>query len=112
MKGSVEYVLWKLKTHDLMMIGERHWTHEEPMFLQEVLRHCYKESPINYLFLEFGRFVDQVKVETFLSSASYDPRSVIEILRDSYELGWGYQEYLDIFMWESNLSMSRDHNNK
>jgi len=106
MKDSIEYVLEKLKTHDLVMIGERHWTHEEPMFLQEILRHCYDRSPINYLYLEFGRFVDQSKLELFLSSASYDPRPVIEILRDSYELGWGYQEYLDIFrlVYEMNQS--------
>jgi len=106
MKDPVDYVLGKLETHDLVMIGERHWTHEEPMFLHEVLRHCYEQRPINYLYLEIGRFVDQCKVESFLSSASYDPSTVIEILRDSYDLGYGYQEYLDVFRFIYEMNQS------
>lgn len=106
MSGSVDYVVRKLNDHDLVMIGERHWTHEEPVFIQKVLMRCYEEIPINYLFLEFGRFVDQAKAEAFLSSPNFDSTPVVDILRNSYEFGWGYQEYFDIFklIYEENHS--------
>ncbi len=93
----VDYVLSKLQTHDLVMLGERHWTREEPRFVQQVLRRGYERNCLQYLFLECGRFEDQAKVERFLASPKYDPAPVLEVLRNSYEYGWGYQEYFDLF---------------
>ena len=101
------YVVSKLKHFDLLMIGERHWTKEEPLFLQEVLRRCHEQCPIQYLFLEFGQFEDQAKVERFLRAPRFDPAPIIEILQNGDSLGWGYQEYFDIFKLVHDLNHSR-----
>lgn len=93
----IEYVLGKLKDHDLVMIGERHWTREEPIFIQNLIKRCYEKNAINAVFIEFGNFDDQGEIDAFMESDKYDPKPVIDILRNSYEFGWGYQEYFDIF---------------
>jgi len=96
-QDPVEYVLGKLQDYDLVMIGERHWTCEEPAFVQNLIKRCFEKNAINVVFLEFGRFEDQGKIDAFMESAEYDPKPVIDVLRNVAELGWGYKEYFDIF---------------
>ena len=104
LQGPIEYVLEKLQVYDLVMIGERHWTHEEPVFIQNLIRSCFEKNAINVVFLEFGNFEDQGKIDVFMTTPEYDPTPVIDALRNSYEFGWGYQEYFDIFklIYEEN----------
>ncbi|MFB0554672.1 MAG: hypothetical protein ACETWQ_15325 [Phycisphaerae bacterium] len=96
-QDPIEYVLGKLEDYDLVMIGERHWVREEPTFIQNLIKRCYEKNAIDVVFLEFGKFKEQGKIDSFMDSAEYDPKPVIDVLRNSYELGWGYQEYFDIF---------------
>lgn len=96
-QDPVEYVLEKLEQFDLVMIGEHHYTREQPTFIQDLIKHCYEENVIDFLFLEFGEFDDQGEIDTFLESIEYNPKPLIEVLRDSTDFGWGYQEYFDIF---------------
>jgi hypothetical protein len=103
----IEYVLGKLKDHDLIMIGERHWVREEPTFIQNLIKRCFEKNAINAVFLEFGNFEDQGKIDVFMDSAQYDPKPVIDVLRNSYEFGWGYQEYFDIFKLIYNENRKR-----
>jgi hypothetical protein len=93
----VEYVLGKLKDYDLVMIGERHWRRQEPVFIQDLIKRCFETNAINAVFLEFGSFEDQGKIDAFMDSATYDPKPIIDALRNCTALGWGYQEYFDIF---------------
>jgi hypothetical protein len=93
----IEYVLGKLKDYDLVMIGERHWRRQEPVFIQDLIKRCFETNAINVVFLEFGNFEDQVKIDAFMNSAEYDRKPVMDALRNCGILGWGYQEYFDIF---------------
>jgi len=93
----IEYVLGKLKDHDLIMIGERHWVREEPTFIQNLIKRCYEKNAIDVVFFEFGNFEDQGKIDAFMESPKYNPQLFIDVLRDYGILGWGYQEYFDIF---------------
>jgi len=97
LQDPIEYVLRKLEDCDLVMIGERHWVREEPIFIQNLIKRCYEKNAINAVFLEFGKFEDQGKIDAFMEYDKYDPKPVIDVLRNSYEFGWGYQEYFDIF---------------
>jgi len=97
LKDPVEYILAKFDKHDLVMLGEYHWTREQPTFVQNLIKRCYDTNAIDVLFLEFGEFEDQEKIDVFLKSPEYNPEPVLEVLRNSYEFGWGYQEYFDIF---------------
>jgi hypothetical protein len=93
----IEYVLGKLKDYDLVMIGERHWRRQEPLFIQNLIKRCFETNAINVVFLEFGRFEDQEKIDAFMDSQTYDPKPIIDALRNCTIFGWGYQEYFDIF---------------
>jgi uncharacterized iron-regulated protein len=92
-----EYVIDKLKDYDLVMIGEHHYTKEQPAFIEKLIKQCYGKNAIDFLFLEFGQFEDQWKIDTFLQAKKYNPQLIIEVLRNSATMGWGYQEYFDIF---------------
>lgn len=96
-QDPIEYVLEKLEQFDLVMIGEHHYTRELPTFIQDVIKRCYEKDAIDFLFLEFGQFEDQGKIEAFLKSNEYNPQFVIDTLRNCYDFGWGYKEYFDIF---------------
>ncbi len=93
----IEYVLGKLKDYDLVMIGERHWRRQEPVFIQDLIKRCFEKNAINAVFLEFGSFEDQGKIDAFMDSAGYDPKPITDTLRNHGVFGWGYQEYFDIF---------------
>jgi len=96
-EDPIEYVLGKLKDYDLVMIGERHWRRQEPVFIKDLIKRCYEKNAVNLVFLEFGYFEDQGKIDAFLDSPEYDPKPVIDALRNCGVFGWGYQEYFDIF---------------
>ncbi len=96
-QDPIEYVLEKLEQFDLVMIGEHHYTREQPTFIQDVIKRCYEKDVIDFLFLEFGEFQDQGKIEAFLKSSEYNPQLVIDALRNGCDFGWGYKEYFDIF---------------
>jgi len=93
----IEYVLGKIKDHDLIMIGERHWVREEPTFIQNLIKRCHEKNAIDVVFFEFGNFEDQGKIDAFMESPKYNPQLFIDVLRNYGILGWGYQEYFDIF---------------
>jgi len=97
LQDPIEYVLEKLEDCDLVMIGERHWIREEPTFIQNIIKRSYEKNAVNVVFLEFGNFNDQGKIDAFMDSAEYDPKPVIDVLRSDNGFGWGYQEYFDIF---------------
>jgi len=107
-QDPIEYVLGKLRDYDLVMIGERHWVREEPIFIQNLIKRCFEKNTINVVFLEFGKFEDQGKIDAFMESDKYGPKPVIDVLRNSYEFGWGYQEYFDIFklIYDENSNRS------
>jgi len=108
---AVDYVVAKLKQHDLVMIGEPHG-HVGPIFLQDVIRRCYEDNVIKYVFLEFGNFRDQPKVEKFLQSSEYHPELVTEVLRNFVNTGWGVQEYFDIFKLIYNENQKQPRGNR
>jgi hypothetical protein len=96
-EDPIEYVLGKLRDYDLVMIGERHWRRQEPLFIQNLIKRCCEKNAINAVFLEFGRFDDQGKIDAFMDCPTYDPKPIIDALRICTVFGWGYQEYFDIF---------------
>lgn len=93
----ITYVLNKLNKYDLVMIGERHRVREEPIFIQNLLKQCYKGDAIDFLFLEFGGFQSQGKIDSFFAGKEYNPKPIIALFQDASIMGWGYREYFDIF---------------
>lgn len=78
----ISYVLNKLNKYDLVMIGERHRVREEPIFIQNLLKQCYKEDAIDFLFLEFGGFQSQGQIDSFFEGKEYNPKPIVELFQD------------------------------
>lgn len=97
LQDPIEYVLEKLENYDLVMIGERHWIHEEPVFIQNLIKRCFEKNAIDVIFIEFGNFEDQGEIDAFMEATKYNSKPIIDALRNASDLGWGYQEYFDIF---------------
>jgi hypothetical protein len=97
LQDPIEYVLDKLQKYDLVMIGERHWMRQEPLFVQNLIKRCFEKNAIDVIFIEFGNYEDQGKIDAFLESFKYDSKPIIDALRNNSDIGWGYQEYFDIF---------------
>ena len=112
LQEPIDYVIGKLKDHDLVMIGERHWTHEEPVFIQNLIKRACEEKAVDFIFLECGYFEYQPKIEAFLKQPEYSQKPLIEALRNSTDFGWGYQEYFDIFKLVYNENKNRSEGEK
>ena len=97
LQDPIEYVLGKLEHYDLVMIGEHHYTHELPIFIDNLIKRCYKTNAIDAVFVEFGEFEDQGKIDAFVMADEYNLKLLIEVLQNSSTLGWGYKEYFDIY---------------
>jgi hypothetical protein len=104
-----EYVIEKLKTHNLVMLGEDHWIDAHPEFISQLIKKISDNSTVHldYVAIEFSSTAQQNLADEFIDSPDYREELVLRILRDGPDfIGWGYQEVLEIFktVWEENKS--------
>lgn len=102
-----EYVIEKLKTHNLVMLGEDHWIDAHPKFISQLIKKISHDSPVHLdcVAIEFSSTAQQHLADEFIDSPDYREELVFQILRDGPDfIGWGYQEVLEIFktVWEEN----------
>lgn len=102
-----EYVIEKLKTNNLVMLGEDHWIDAHPQFISQLIKKISNDPTfhLDCIALEFSSTAQQHLADEFIESKDYREELVIQILRDGPDfIGWGYQEVLEIFktVWEEN----------
>jgi hypothetical protein len=102
-----EYIIEKLKTHNLVMLGEDHWIDAYPQFISQLIKKIVEDhaAQLDYVAMEFSSTAQQHLADKFIDSPEYREDLIIQILRDGPDfIGWGYQEVLDIFktIWEVN----------
>ncbi len=107
-----EYVIEKLKTHNLVMLGEDHWIDAPAQFISESIKKISdnKTAQLDYVAIEFSSTAQQHLADEFIDSPEYREELVIQILRDGPDfIGWGYQEVLEIFktVWKENKNHPR-----
>lgn len=104
---AIEYLAEKLRTCDIVGLGEDHWLKDHPQFLCEALRTLARDTTvrIDVLAVEFGNQRDQALADSLVASPVYRHDLVLAILRDAPDdVGNPYKEYADIFrtVWEVN----------
>jgi hypothetical protein len=102
-----EYVMEKLKTHNIVMLGEDHWIDAHPQFISQLIKKICQDmtAQLDFFATEFSSTAQQHLADEFINSTEYREELAIQILRDGPDfIGWGYQEVLEIFktIWEEN----------
>lgn len=101
------YVEGLFKKHDVVFLGEMHRIRHDPIFVQSLLAPLY-ESNVRVLALEFGRREDQPLIDWLVTRKQWDEALAREIVF-RFLVGWGYQEYVDIYKaaWELNQRLPK-----
>jgi len=102
------YVLSKFNEHDVVFLAEDHAIRDNLLFVAGLISDLHKAGVYN-IGMEFGASEDQARLDSLVSSPSYD-ESVARDIMFSYNTGWAYQEYMDIYRatWEFNQSLPRE----
>jgi dipeptidyl aminopeptidase/acylaminoacyl peptidase len=101
-----EYVVGLFKSHDLVFLGEEHFTRPRVLFLQRLIPRLYAAG-IRTLAYEMASSEDQELVDRLVNGATYDEGLASEILA-RWDFYFGYQEYADVFRaaWQVNQGLA------
>jgi hypothetical protein len=86
-----EYVVGLFKNHDLVFLGEEHFTRPRLLFLQRLIPRLY-EAGIRTLAYEMASSEDQELVDRLVNGAAHDEALGSEILA-RWDFYFGYREY-------------------
>jgi heme-binding uptake protein ChaN (Tiki superfamily) len=99
------YVVGLFNNHDVVFLGEEHFTRPRVLFLQRLIPALYKAG-IRTLAYEMASSEDQELVDRLVNGATYDEALASEILA-RWDFYFGYKEYADVFRaaWDLNKSL-------
>ncbi|SYZ72653.1 conserved hypothetical protein [Candidatus Zixiibacteriota bacterium] len=102
------YILHKFKSHDLIFLGESHYTKHNLRLFHRIMR-LLPAHGIFYLFTEFARREEQPLIDKLIFGRNYDEALAKEIMF-RFSVDWGFQEYMDTFKvaWEINQKLTGD----
>jgi hypothetical protein len=105
-RDPVGYVVEKLKTHDIVILGESHGSRDILEFLAELIPAAYRRAGVRCLATEFMRSRNNGRANKIVTAGVYDQAAVMALYRD-FGWVWGYQEYMDVFkaVWQLNQSL-------
>ena len=97
-----DYLIRKLKDHDVIFLGEYHRLKENVELVQRLIP-LLQQSGVYTLCTEFAERADQPLIDSLLSGATYD-ESLAREINFRQATFWGFQEYVDIFKaaWQVN----------
>jgi hypothetical protein len=100
-----DYLLDKLRDHDVVILGEFHRVRQEVELIQRMIGRM-DEAGFRFLCTEFGRREDQARIDRLITAPEWDEALARSIGFDQFVF-WGYREYLDVYRaaWRVN----RDH---
>ena len=106
-KSPENYVISKFSDHDIVFIGEYHRIKHDVELIHKLIPRLYKAHVYN-LGIEFGCYEHQDKVDQLITAKTYD-ENLARWLMFQQLVGWGYQEYEDIYRaaWKLNSSLPR-----
>lgn len=102
-----KYIIKKFEAHDIILLGERHLVKENLLFVQSLIPELYQNGIYN-IGMEFGASEVQKELDALLNAEKYDEKKAMEIMF-TYNVTWGYQEYIDIYKtaWQLNHSLPK-----
>lgn len=109
-KPPVDYLTMKLKSHDLILLGETHRIADNCVLIARNLAPLYHKAGLRIFLTEFINSSKNDQLHQLVTANEFDSRLAVDLMRD-YGTGiWGFQEYLDILRaaWQLNHELPED----
>lgn len=103
-----KYLIGKFMHYDVILLAEDHAIRDNLLFVKEMIPTLYKNGVFT-IGMEFGANEQQYQLDSLLSATDYDFQMARDIMF-AYNVGWAYQEYMDLYYtaWKLNRSLSDD----
>ncbi|WP_339736439.1 ChaN family lipoprotein [uncultured Sunxiuqinia sp.] len=100
-----EYLIGKFKQYDVILLAEDHAIRDNLLFVKEMIPKLYQNGVFT-IGMEFGAREQQHQLDSLLSADEYDFQMARDIMF-AYNVGWAYQEYMDLYhaAWKLNRSL-------
>lgn len=100
-----DYIVEKFKTKDVLLLSEDHAIKHNLQLIINVIPKLYKAG-VYAVGMEFGAYEDQQLLDSLITAPAYNEALARKIMF-SYNVGWAYKEYTDVYKaaWELNHSL-------
>lgn len=100
-----DYIVGKLRRYDVVLLGEDHRIRHNLELVHRLLPRLHQAGVYNF-GMEFGASEDQAALDALVTAERYDENEARRLLR-SYDVGWAFREYLDVYRaaWRLNRSL-------
>ena len=104
-RSPEQYVIDKFRQYDVIFLGESHLVKENLLFVQGLIPQLYQNG-IYQIGMEFGATEVQEELDQLVMAPVYDEEKARSIMF-TYNVTWGFQEYLDIYKaaWKLNQTL-------
>ncbi len=99
------YILDKFKTHDVVLLSEDHAVKHNLELCKSIIPQLYAAGVYNF-GMEFGAEEDQAQLDSLVNAPEFSD-SLARRLMFNYNVGWVFNEYMDIYReaWKLNRSL-------
>jgi hypothetical protein len=99
------YIIGKFRNYDVIFLGENHLVKENLVFVASLIPNLYQNG-IYYIGMEFGASEVQQQLDELITAPEYNEAKARELMF-TYNVAWGYQEYIDVYKaaWKFNKSL-------
>lgn len=102
------YIIASFAAHDVVLLGEEHAIRHNVLLAQRVIPHLHAAG-VYTLGMEFGAAEDQAALDALVGVTGLAPtydEATARALMFSYNTGWAFREYMDIYRaaWAFNRS--------
>ncbi len=99
------YIVDKFADHDVVLVAEDHGIKHNLVLIQTLIPRLHAAGVYN-VGMEFGAAEDQEPLDQLVTADRYDENRARRLLFN-YNVGWAYQEYMDIYRhaWQLNRSL-------
>jgi hypothetical protein len=104
-RSPEQYIVDKFKEHDIVLLSEDHAVKHNLLMAQAVIPMLYKAGVYNF-GMEFGAEEDQQLLDSLVTAPEYSDEVAKKIMF-SYNVGWVFKEYRDIYKaaWALNKTL-------
>lgn len=97
-RKPVEFVLEKIKEHDLLIFDDAWHPAVEPFeFYQTLIRNRDFQEQVKFIFLEAVPVNKQIHLDNYFSAEDEDPRLLFPVFQDDFSgFGWKLKTYFDL----------------
>lgn len=107
LSGPDQYIVEKFKTHDVVLLGERHIIKQNLLFVQSLIPLLYNHG-VRTIGMEFGAYENQRLMDSLTTARVFNEKLAGKMMFD-YNVTWAYKEYIDMARaaWAFNQTLPK-----